>query len=65
MNNQYSGQIKSRDEKNLRLAIKVSRMARANGNHPFGALLADQHGKVIFQAENTVVTDHDFSAQPR
>ena len=53
--------MKSWDEKNLRLAIETARAARVNGNHPFGAVLADQTGNVLLQAENTAVTDNDFS----
>ena len=43
----------------LRRAIGVARRARANGNHPFGALLADADGMVRMEAENSVVTGHD------
>ena len=31
----------------LRRAIAVSREARAAGNHPFGALLADAEGNIL------------------
>jgi tRNA(Arg) A34 adenosine deaminase TadA len=47
------------DLKYLRLAIKVARRAREHGNHPFGALLVDENGNVILQAENTVLTERD------
>ncbi len=43
----------------LRRAIDVSRAARAHGNHPFGAVLVDRDGRVILEAENTVVTHRD------
>jgi tRNA(Arg) A34 adenosine deaminase TadA len=43
----------------LQQAISVARQARANGNHPFGALLADADGTVLLAAENTVVTGAD------
>ncbi len=43
----------------LRRAIAISQQAREHGNHPFGALLADVHGNVLLEAENTVVTEHD------
>jgi tRNA(Arg) A34 adenosine deaminase TadA len=43
----------------LRQAIHVARRARENGNHPFGALLADEQGRVLLEAENTVNTAHD------
>lgn len=40
-------------------AIELARRARANGNHPFGALLVDPTGNVVAEAENTVVTGRD------
>jgi tRNA(Arg) A34 adenosine deaminase TadA len=40
-------------------AIDIARQARSNGNHPFGALLADADGRVLLTAENTVVTESD------
>ena len=43
----------------LRQAIAVAQQSRDHGNHPFGALLADQHGRVLLTAENTVVTGSD------
>jgi len=43
----------------LRQAIDVARRARVNGNHPFGALLADEQGNVLLEAENTVITESD------
>ncbi len=43
----------------LRRAIEIAKRARANGNHPFGALLADRDGHVLLEAENTVVTERD------
>lgn len=43
----------------MHLAVDVARRARENGNHPFGALLVDQQGNILLQAENTVVTERD------
>ncbi len=43
----------------LRRAIELARQARAHGNHPFGALLRDEAGRVLAEAENTVVTGRD------
>jgi tRNA(Arg) A34 adenosine deaminase TadA len=43
----------------LRQAITVARRAREHGNHPFGAVLTDEQGNVLLEAENTVVTNHD------
>jgi tRNA(Arg) A34 adenosine deaminase TadA len=42
------------DERHLRRAIELAGQARANGNHPFGAVLADAEGNVLLEAENTV-----------
>jgi tRNA(Arg) A34 adenosine deaminase TadA len=46
-------------EQLLGQAIAIASDARAHGNHPFGALLADAAGRVLLTAENTVVTDSD------
>ena len=43
----------------LRRAINVAHRSRANGNHPFGALLVDAAGELVAEAENTVTTDGD------
>lgn len=43
----------------LRLAISVAAQARQRGNHPFGAVLVDEHNQVLLKAENTVITDRD------
>jgi tRNA(Arg) A34 adenosine deaminase TadA len=43
----------------VRAAIEVARRARENGNHPFGAVLVDPHGRLLMEAENTVVTERD------
>ncbi len=50
------------DENLLRRAIEIAANARAHGNHPFGALLADANGKILLEAENTVVTNKDVTA---
>jgi tRNA(Arg) A34 adenosine deaminase TadA len=43
----------------LRKAIEVAIRAREHGNHPFGAVLVDERGKLVLEAENTVVTGRD------
>lgn len=43
----------------LRDAVAVSHRSVANGNHPFGAVLVDAAGRVVLEAENTVVTGDD------
>jgi len=45
----------------LRKAIDVAARARKHGNHPFGALLVDSGGKLLLEAENTVITDLDLT----
>ncbi len=47
------------DLAHLRLAIAVAGQARQHGNHPFGAVLVDEDGRVLLQAENTVTTERD------
>lgn len=47
------------DLRSMRVAIDVARTARDNGNHPFGAVLVDEKGTILLQAENTVVTERD------
>ena len=46
-------------ERHLLAAIELARRSRANGNHPFGALLVDADGKVVLEGENTVLTAQD------
>jgi tRNA(Arg) A34 adenosine deaminase TadA len=48
-------------ERHLLAAIELARRSRENGNHPFGALLADADGNVVLEAENTVVTEGDVT----
>jgi len=43
----------------LKKSISVAWHARENGNHPFGAVLVDEHNRSVLQAENTVVTGRD------
>lgn len=49
------------DETLVRRAIELAAEARAEGNHPFGAVLADRDGQVIAEAKNTVVTERDVT----
>lgn len=43
----------------LRAAVERARGSRAEGNHPFGAILADRDGAVLLEAGNTVGTERD------
>lgn len=47
------------NEELIRRAIEIAANARAHGNHPFGALLADADGNILLEAENTVNTSLD------
>ena len=51
-----------RDEHFLRRAFDVARRAMSNGNHPFGAILVDDKGKVQLEAENGYMPAHDGTA---
>jgi len=51
-----------RDGRHLRRAIELARRARERGNHPFGAVLVDEAGNVVLEAENTVLADRDVTA---
>lgn len=46
------------DEQFLLQAIDTAGRARANGNHPFGAILVTKDGRIV-AGENTVVTESD------
>ena len=46
----------------LRRSFDVARRAMTHGNHPFGALLVDQNGKVLIEAENGYMPSHDGTA---
>ncbi len=47
------------DRRLLAVAVERARKARAEGNHPFGAILADAAGRILLDAGNTVVTGRD------
>jgi tRNA(Arg) A34 adenosine deaminase TadA len=49
-------------EKFLRRSFEVARRARANGNHPFGAVLVNAAGEVLIEAENGFMPDGDMTA---
>jgi tRNA(Arg) A34 adenosine deaminase TadA len=41
----------------LRHSFTVARRALANGKHPFGAILVDEHGQVLMEQENAFDTE--------
>jgi tRNA(Arg) A34 adenosine deaminase TadA len=43
----------------LRRSFAVAARSRANGNHPFGAVLVGPDGAILMEAENSCVTDRD------
>ena len=50
------------DELFLRRSFDVARRAITHGNHPFGAILVGRDGKVLCEAENGYMPDHDGTA---
>jgi tRNA(Arg) A34 adenosine deaminase TadA len=51
--------MKPNDQMFIRAAIDIAFNSREHGNHPFGALLVDKNGRILLEAENTVVTEKD------
>ena len=54
-------QLTRRESTLLRASFDLARSAAGAGNHPFGAILADQEGRILLEAENTVVTEDDIT----
>lgn len=53
------------DQRDIELLFETARIAseaRACGNHPFGALLADAQGTILLEQPNEVVTGHNDCA---
>lgn len=53
--------MNTEDIQHLRAAIRMAASAREHGNHPFGAVLVDETGQIILEAENTVISQHDIT----
>ena len=51
--------MQSSEEKHLRRAIELARLARGRGNRPFGAVIADREGRVVAEAEADSITQRD------
>ena len=49
------------DELYIKKAIELSRAAVEHGNEPFGAVLVDKDGEIVFTNENQIYTMHDPS----
>ncbi|KJC56187.1 cytidine deaminase [Bradyrhizobium sp. LTSPM299] len=54
--------MSGRDQEFLRRSFDVARRAVTHGNHPFGAILVDQSGNVLIEAENAYMPEHDGTA---
>ena len=50
-------------EELIRRTLEIAQRARDHGNHPFGALLVDERGHILIEAENTVVTERDCTGR--
>jgi tRNA(Arg) A34 adenosine deaminase TadA len=46
----------------MRVAFEIARRALSHGNHPFGAVLVDQDGTVLIEAENGYMPARDDTA---
>ncbi len=51
--------MNDRDYRLLRAAVERAGKSRAEGNHPFGAVLASADGEILLDAGNTVPSEHD------
>jgi tRNA(Arg) A34 adenosine deaminase TadA len=54
--------ISELDQLFLRRSFDVARRAMTHGNHPFGAILVDQHRNVLLEVENGYMPAHDGTA---
>jgi len=62
MSDSSNSETPRRDEEFLRRCFEVARRSMAHGNHPFGAILVDQGGKVLLEAENGYMPAQDGTA---
>ena len=62
MNDSSVSETSRRDEEFLRRCFEVARRSMAHGNHPFGAVLVDECGKVLIEMENGYMPAHDSTA---
>ena len=51
-----------RDEHFLRRSYAVARSSLTHGNHPFAAILVDEHGQVLIEKENGYMPARDATA---
>ncbi len=50
---------KAKMEELLRATFDVAKRSRNNGNLPYGCILVDEHGNIIAEGENSVITEKD------
>ena len=50
----------TKHEEFIKTTYQLAKSAQEKGNHPFGALLVLDN-RVVFMAENSVITDHDIT----
>ena len=62
MNNLSKMGTSELDEYFLRRSFEVARRSLSHGNHPFGAVLVDENGTVLIEAENGYMPSHDGTA---
>jgi tRNA(Arg) A34 adenosine deaminase TadA len=62
MNDSSNSETSRRDEEFLRRCFEVARRSMAHGNHPFGAMLVDERGKVLIETENGYMPSRDSTA---
>lgn len=53
--------MEQKEIEHLIAAINTARISREKGNHPFGAVLVDDHNRIVLTAENTVNTERDVT----
>jgi tRNA(Arg) A34 adenosine deaminase TadA len=54
-------ETEARDRAGLEAAVAAAMRSRAEGMHPFGAVLADAEGRIILEAHNSVPAEGDVT----
>ena len=50
---------KTKMEELLTATFEVAKRSQENGNLPYGCILVDEHGNIIMEGENSVITEKD------
>jgi tRNA(Arg) A34 adenosine deaminase TadA len=53
-------EITATDVEFLRASFAVAARSRAHGNHPFGAVVVDDAGRIVLEQENAFTSEHDM-----